>query len=278
MYLKLKNDADRAHREKEEEVEKEKKRLDMLKIELASLTSKLERLNAKKDKLEAGLPELQEQHKEMQMKIDSVELETYPDSNSANDFSSDGAKSPNPIARADWTSDTASGYLPIQGARAQHTPTPGGIKHPSPPVPIQRPPTTSGAPSIRNPTLQQSIWPNTTRHGHNQRSSSVQHHPHNSTINLHAHRQSSLHSTSSANGSYNSSTSAAMVTGLPAAPPSGSTLSRTAQPFEPGRPLRTTNTSGSVFAISSLNHAGSLPSRHSTGQNQQWALYDSNGR
>ncbi|KAJ7576811.1 hypothetical protein C8J56DRAFT_899427 [Mycena floridula] len=253
VYVAVKTDADRTHAEKEAEEERERKRIETMKAELSSLTNKLERLNTKKEKLDAGIPELEEQLLAVQREIDSV-ADSYQ--HSSNDFLM--AQEMDFSSRGDWTAADQA-FLPFNG-RTQNNSLPGPIGRPSPPH-GQR----NGTISATAATFHQPSWPGVARQGHNPRSSSVQHQP---QILANPHRQSSLKSTGS---SGSSSSSPAASPAMP--PPSNSTLSSRAAPFEPGRPLARTTSSGL-----------STPSLHWTSaarasQNQTWtSIYDSSGR
>ncbi|KAK0445978.1 uncharacterized protein EV420DRAFT_1622562 [Desarmillaria tabescens] len=77
-YLKIKGEADRARKVRESEAEKERKRVELMNTELNSLNNKLERLQAKKEKLEKStIPDLEEQLKVIELEIETAELDPF---------------------------------------------------------------------------------------------------------------------------------------------------------------------------------------------------------
>ena len=69
-HSKIKSEADKARKEREDVEEKERKRLDLMKAELAGLTHKLEKLGGKREKLESMvIPDLEEKLKDMEKEI-----------------------------------------------------------------------------------------------------------------------------------------------------------------------------------------------------------------
>ncbi|KAK0496360.1 hypothetical protein EDD18DRAFT_1353107 [Armillaria luteobubalina] len=77
-YLKIKGAADRARKARESEAEKERKRVELMTGELNGLNNKLERLQAKKEKLETTtIPELEEQLRAIELEIETTELDSY---------------------------------------------------------------------------------------------------------------------------------------------------------------------------------------------------------
>lgn len=70
-HAKIKQEAGRVRKEREEIEEKERRRLDAMRAELATLTNKLEKLNGKREKLEStAIPELEEKLKEVEHEIE----------------------------------------------------------------------------------------------------------------------------------------------------------------------------------------------------------------
>ncbi|PBK70769.1 hypothetical protein ARMSODRAFT_1017553 [Armillaria solidipes] len=77
-YLKIKGAADRARKARESEAEKERKRVELMTGELNGLNNKLERLQAKKEKLETTtIPDLEEQLKAIELEIETTELDPF---------------------------------------------------------------------------------------------------------------------------------------------------------------------------------------------------------
>ncbi|KAK0482238.1 hypothetical protein IW261DRAFT_1417843 [Armillaria novae-zelandiae] len=77
-YLKIKGAADRARKARESETEKERKRVELMTGELNGLNNKLERLQAKKEKLETTtIPDLEEQLRVIELEIETTELDSY---------------------------------------------------------------------------------------------------------------------------------------------------------------------------------------------------------
>lgn len=77
-YKIVKEKADRILEEKAVLEKKEKRRIESMQNELAGLGHKLEKLNGKKDKLETGtIPDLEEELRRIEMKIESVEKEPH---------------------------------------------------------------------------------------------------------------------------------------------------------------------------------------------------------
>ncbi|KAK0204104.1 hypothetical protein DFS33DRAFT_1384361 [Desarmillaria ectypa] len=77
-YLKIKGEADRARKARESEAEKERKRVELMTGEYNGLNNKLERLQAKKEKLEkTTIPDLEEQLKAIELEIEIAELDPF---------------------------------------------------------------------------------------------------------------------------------------------------------------------------------------------------------
>ena len=73
-YATLKKEAEKVRKEREVLEEREKKRQEAVKADLAGLTVKLEKLGAKKEKLETGIvPELEQKLKEIEKEIEDEE-------------------------------------------------------------------------------------------------------------------------------------------------------------------------------------------------------------
>ncbi len=71
-HAKIKQEADRVRKEREDLEEKERKRLDTMRAELAGLSSKLEKLSGKREKLETNLiSELEDKLKEVEAEIEA---------------------------------------------------------------------------------------------------------------------------------------------------------------------------------------------------------------
>jgi hypothetical protein len=221
-HSKIKEDADRVRKEKEREAEKERRKLDLMKGELAGLTNKMERLNGKKDKLETGLiPDLEEQLREIELEIERVEADPLGYAYSEDNLEGFDEH------------EQLGGYNPVQWARQQ---IPGLLTRPSP-IPIQRPGQTStsasgpGFPQWTAPPRHQQA-PNTSQH---QRSSSSRA-PRSPVSFSQAlpQRHSSLKSTSASDSS-SSLNSSPTATPAVASGNNTSMLSSRAAPFEPGR-------------------------------------------
>ncbi|KAH9477847.1 hypothetical protein JR316_0010079 [Psilocybe cubensis] len=138
-YAKIKQEADRIKKEREDVEEKERKRIDTMKAELAGLTNKLEKLGGKKDKLESTIiPDLEGKLSEVAGEIEAEELELArleeeDNQNMINQRFQRSLESDQPI-------DTGSpSYIPMQRNR-YHAPgeQPIPIGRPAP-APIQRP-------------------------------------------------------------------------------------------------------------------------------------------
>ena len=73
-HSKIKLEANKARKQREDVEEKERKRLDLMKVELAGLTHKLEKLGGKREKLEnTVIPDLEEKLKDMEKEIEVEE-------------------------------------------------------------------------------------------------------------------------------------------------------------------------------------------------------------
>lgn len=77
-YLKVKGYADRARKAKESEEEKQRKRVELMTGELNGLNNKLERLQARKEKLETSIiPDLEEELKAIELEIENTESGSF---------------------------------------------------------------------------------------------------------------------------------------------------------------------------------------------------------
>ncbi|EAU82778.2 hypothetical protein CC1G_10897 [Coprinopsis cinerea okayama7 len=73
-YEKIKKEAERVGKKREEEMEKERRRHEGMKAELAALTNKLEKLMAKKEKVEAGaIPDAEKKLREVMNEVEEEE-------------------------------------------------------------------------------------------------------------------------------------------------------------------------------------------------------------
>lgn len=209
VYKMVKEKADQARKEKELEEEKERKKLDGLRGEMAVLGTKMDRLNGKREKFEGSvIPELEEQLRAIEREIEQIEADPHVFVSGLSD-ELEGA-----------------GEDPTQRLRNQN---PNGNGKPSQ-APIQRPGASLHWPtSPRHNQLQPYPQPTHTR-------SSSSRPSHTPVLLTNPHRQSSLKSTSS------SSSSSSPGPTAPTIPTS--TLSSRAPPFEPSRslPLRTSTT------------------------------------
>jgi predicted nucleic acid-binding Zn-ribbon protein len=79
-YKSVKQEADRVQKDRDLEAEKGKKRVEAMRTEITSLTNKVDRLNAKREKLETGtILDLERQLKEIGEEMERVELGPYPE-------------------------------------------------------------------------------------------------------------------------------------------------------------------------------------------------------
>lgn len=248
VYVKIKEQADRARKERDQEKEKEKKKLDLMKGELAGLAHKMERLSGKKDKLEMGvIPDLEEQLKEIEREIERAEADSFGGYQQDDDL-------------GDIVLDHQQFGYPLTPRIRQQVP--GTISRPSP---IQRP-----SPGGTQPQL----WSTSPRqlqpHTQTQRSSPLHHHPLlPSSISSNPQRRSSLKSVAPTTPS-TSSTSSSPTTANATATASStamSTLSSLAPAFEPGRPLKNTPST-----ISHNNSPGVLIQRPGLGPGTRGVL------
>ncbi|KAF8189808.1 hypothetical protein K438DRAFT_2018783 [Mycena galopus ATCC 62051] len=235
-YSKIKEDADRVRKEREREEERERRRVELMKGELTGLTNKMERVNGKKDKLEAGvIPDLEEQLREIELEIERVEADPLGYGAYADDTFDDLADH-EPLGGA---------YNPPQWARQQ---VPGILMRPSP-IPIQRPGQThNNSSSSSGSGFPQWTAPPPPRHQPNTGTTSTtnantSHHTRSASSRASRspqvlpQRHSSLKS-KSASISISTSDSSSSLNSSPTPAPAvaaASTLSSRAAPFEPGR-------------------------------------------
>jgi len=250
VYNKVKNEADRARKERDLEAEKEKKKLESMKNELTTLSNKLEKLYGKKEKLETGIiADLEEQLKEVEHEMERAEMDSYVDiyapATDQQELTADLSAALDP--KLDHSHSLP--YLPTERMRHQTTPA-GTIGRPSP-TPIQRPP-----PSETPFGHQSQLWTHhtsprqsqTTHQTHNQRSSSL----HYQTPILLTNPQRRKSITTPPQLQIQTSKASPPVSQLAAAtvaPASTSTLSSRAPAFEPGRPLKTANVSTTSMGL-----------------------------
>ncbi|KAJ7096687.1 hypothetical protein B0H15DRAFT_880161 [Mycena belliarum] len=215
-YLKIRDDADRAQKDRERAAERERRKLELMKGELTGLNNKMERLGGKREKLETGtIPDLEEQLREIELEIERIEADPLG-----------YAYSEDPLEDVE-DHEHSAGYNHIQWARQQSS---SAASRPSP-VPIQRPSTTF--PQWTAPPRHQPSSNTNPNPLHHQRSSSSR--APRSPIPLAPtlpQRHSSLKSTSASDSS--SSLNSSPIT-TPAVAANASTLSSRAAPFEPGR-------------------------------------------
>ncbi|KAG5650554.1 hypothetical protein H0H81_011835 [Sphagnurus paluster] len=252
-YAKVKEQAERARKDREKHVEKEKKRLEAMRGELGGLSNKMDKLTAKKEKLESVIiADLEEQLQNIQLEFEQAqkEAQSYTDATARQqEFSGEDVHHPEPIGEH----SPAFPYLQMQRSLRTQL-SPGTIGRPPPPVPIQRP-----APSETSYT-QPTLWshPPRQRQVHNPRASSLQHPP-TPTILTNPHRQSSLKSNGST-ASSNSSPSAALPNSSPNVPLAAtSTLSSRAPAFEPGRVLKNSSSSNGSIATGGSSGYPTVP-------------------
>jgi hypothetical protein len=243
-YNKVKNDADRARKERDLEAEKEKKKLESMKNELTALSNKLEKLNGKKEKLETGIiADLEEQLKEVEREVEKAEMDSYVNiyapAADQHELTADnpGSSAPAPDPKLDHSHSLP--YLPTQRMRHQTIPA-GTIGRPSP-TPIMRPP-----PSEAYFGHQPQLWTHpvsprlsqTSHQTHTHRSSSL-HHQTPILLTNPRRRKSSVSTPPQPQIQTTNPSPPASQSDVNSAPPS--MLSSKAPAFEPGRPVKTVN-------------------------------------
>ncbi|KAG6908697.1 hypothetical protein DXG01_003630 [Tephrocybe rancida] len=239
-YTKVKEQADRARKERERQTEKDTKKLESMKSELAGLTNKMEKLNAKKEKLEGStITELEEQLQSVDREIHQTEREaqaqlTYAMFMDRSDFMADDLHYPG--------AETSPAY-PYLSAPRMRSQAPGPIGRPGIiQQPIQSAPIQHPSHIDTTYTQQAGLWnhaprPSHVSPSHAPRSSSL----HNQTpiLLMNPNRHPPKPTTTSPSNSI--STSASLLNHLNSSPTtttSASTLSSRAPAFEPGRPLK----------------------------------------
>lgn len=275
--MKVKEEADRARKEREFEGERERKWLDLMKGELAGLNNKLEKLNGKKEKLENGIVlDLEDQLNELEREIQQAENDSYAYTyNGSADLKELTMEDLLPVHPEPSMEHALSSLYTAQPIRHQNT-NPGTIGRPSATA-IQRPSPSSSLlgsqPHLWSPPPRQSQ----ALQGHNPRASSMHQQP--PTLMTNPHRQSSLKSTTSppVNSSTSSSSSSSPTAGNP---PTMSTLSSRAPAFEPGRSLKNSNSSASAYSPTVIqrpsgNSSRNLGSHSKPGILPHWAALQS---
>jgi hypothetical protein len=164
-YTRAKEELERAQREWDKEAEKDKKRIETVTAEFTALCNKMERLNAKRDKLESSvIDDLEAQLKDVDREIEMVESDSalghrlrwdgeemlsYDISETGSLGVSDDMMEPFPGTGAHHSSPHP---VPVQRQRHQSQHSLGAIaRPPSAIAPIQRP-------SIPNQQNQQALW------------------------------------------------------------------------------------------------------------------------
>ncbi|KAJ7207188.1 hypothetical protein GGX14DRAFT_456510 [Mycena pura] len=226
-YSNIKQDADQARKEKDREAEKERRKLDIMKSELAGLNNKMDRLNGKREKLESSvIPDLEEQLHEIELEIERVAADPLGYAYSHEPpGSGDGHEQPNGYNHAaQWAGRqqvpgilTRPSPIPIQRP-GQQNPSTGPVWHPQAPMSAVLPAqqqqhqrsASSRAPAPRSPVALRPVPP--------QRHSSIK-----------------SASASDSSSSLNSSPTSAPATAAAPTPASRAMLSGRAPPFEPGR-------------------------------------------
>ncbi|KAG6821112.1 hypothetical protein H0H93_006451 [Arthromyces matolae] len=219
-YTQLKEQADRAQLDREREAEKDRKKLESMKNELAGLTNKMERLNAKKEKLEGNtITDLEEQLKSVLAEIAEAQKEeqaqlTYAMFLDRTDMLSN--EPPYPDSETITDRSPAFPYLSTKRLRPQIS---------NPVGPIERPVPSSQTQPIQRPGQQNGLW-NTESRQH-QRSSS-QHAMTPIILTNPLRNPTKTTAVPPSNTTLNSANNPSFT----------STLSSRAPAFEPGRPIQ----------------------------------------
>nr|GAT51150.1 predicted protein [Mycena chlorophos] len=117
VYSRVKDEADRARKDREREEDKERRKLESMKNELTGLGNKMEKLTGKREKLETTvIPDLEEQLREIELEIERIEADPLGYAYSQ--------ESPEIVEEPEWAA-------PRPGV-------PGILNRPAP-IPIQRP-------------------------------------------------------------------------------------------------------------------------------------------